>query len=76
MYMTHTDKFRSKSVSRNDFRASRYFRKAGRFPNLNNYESFIGYEPDKFQSRNDRAETYMRLMDDEADDVILATDNR
>ena len=68
---------RSRSVARNDgFKQSAYFRRGGRFPNLNNFDSFINYSPDRYQSRNERAETYMRLMDDEPDDIILATDNR
>ena len=70
--------FRSSSVLPpvSTFRTSSYFRKAGRFRNLNNFSSFVRYEPDRIQSRDEKVKNYLRLMETEDEAVILATDNR
>ena len=43
---------------------------------MNNYNSFVKYEPDRIQSRDEKVNNYLRLMETEDDDVVLATDNR
>lgn len=71
-------KFRGSSVlvQASLFKGNPYYRKAGRFRNSNQYDSFVKYEPDRIQSRDEKVTKYLKLMETEDEAVIMATDSR